>query len=59
MSKILNWLGNCSYRLNGGLDALHNNSILDRLSIWFWSESYGFADEQCKRMKPILLRWIK
>ena len=41
---IFNQLGNLFFRLNGGLDRLHNKSLLDRLATWSWAISYGYYD---------------
>ena len=58
-SRFLNYLGGACYRLNGGLIKLNNESWLDRLSLWFWSVSYSFGDEQCRAMLPLWVRWLR
>ena len=46
--SLIGWFlmfgGNCFYRLNGGLEGLHNDGIFSRLTIWFWSNSYWHYD---------------
>lgn len=44
--NILNYMGGLCYRLNGGLDGLHNKSILDKLSFVFWAKAYGYFDKE-------------
>ena len=35
-------LAELCYRLNGGLDGLHNGSALDRLAFYFWARAYRY-----------------
>ena len=37
---IFRQLGNLCYRLNGGLQNLHNESFLERATFYWWTKSY-------------------
>lgn len=48
---VFNHLGNLCYRLNGGLESLNNNSLLDKLALWAWSLAYGYYDKQTEKRR--------
>jgi hypothetical protein len=50
LAHFMNFLGNTSYALNGGLEHLNNNSRLDRLATYFWSKAYGLFEKSEHRI---------
>ena len=47
-AEFFRQLGNICYLVNGGLAKVNNHSIMDKLTFYFWSKSYGLIDGEVK-----------